>query len=264
MAQGFIGFRVSSLALAFGALAIGCGAKSDDGSAGDEQAPSLPISAPPPGGYFPMGQEPQPSADPNTPLVDPSTASALCGDSFQACGGLLAGRWAVEGVCAGEPLDRAAKQRLARSLMGLDAEACADAVQAVDSRWGGELRFDQGMAIDLRRRSDTAQVSLTRSCLSKTFDFSIPANRLDVVCSSLTSDSVSCATGEDACQCTVQRERLAPAPGVYGVLEQGGVSIGTPTGGHDVFDYCVTGDVMQWQEPETGQLLMLRLQSPPF
>ncbi|MEO8179423.1 MAG: hypothetical protein ABI895_11385 [Deltaproteobacteria bacterium] len=40
------------------------------------------------------------------------------------------------------------------------------------------------------------------------------------------------------------------------------VSIAAADGGQDVFDYRVEADLLQWREPETGQLLVLRRQSP--
>jgi hypothetical protein len=239
------------VAFAFGLLAVGCGGSAN---AGDDRAPFL---------FYTQEQgdsSPPPSLDPNTPLLDPGAASALCGGGFQACGGVLAGVWSVEGVCASAPPDPAALQRWGQSVLGLNAAACADAVQAIDSRWGGQLRFEEGIAIDLRRRSDTAEMSLTRECLSKTFDIRIRADQLGAVCSSITSDSISCSPADDACQCTVQHERVVAPAGVYGVADTI-VSIAAADGGHDIFDYCVEANLLQWREPETGQLLLLRRQS---
>jgi hypothetical protein len=47
---------------------------------------------------------------------------------------------------------------------------------------------------------------------------------------------------------------------VYGVLGTS-VSIGTPTG-HDVFDYCVQGDMLLWREPGAMRHVVLERRGP--
>jgi len=190
-----------------------------------------------------------------------SDPSPLCKEEFVACGGLLAGTWEVMDTCNQETRNRKALQIWGQTVMDLDIGACGDAVQSVKSSWAGDLVFDQGVAIDRRLRSDLVEMMLTRDCLNATFDVTIKAEKIASVCSTLTTSMRNCSPVGSACRCSSRRESESDTAGVYGVLGKS-VSIGTPTRGHDVFEYCVQGDMLFWHEPGALRHVVLQRRGP--
>jgi hypothetical protein len=195
-----------------------------------------------------------------TTFVQPDP-SPLCQDEFVACGGLLAGTWEVMDTCNKETSNRKALQIWGQTVMNLDIGACGDAVRSVQSSWAGDLVFDQGMAVDNRMRSDLVEMTLTRDCLNATFDWTIKAEKMASVCSNLTTTMRHCTSVDGTCMCSSRREHESDTAGVYGVLGTS-VSIGTPAGGHDVFDYCVQGDMLLWREPGAMRHVVLVRRGP--
>lgn len=188
-------------------------------------------------------------------------APPLCQDQFVACGGLLAGTWEVMETCNKETRNRKALQLWGQAVMNLDMGACGGAVERVQSSWAGDLVFDQGVAMDRRLRSDLVEMTLTRECLNATFNITIKAERIASVCSNLTTEMRNCSSVGSACKCSSRRENESDTAGVYGVLGKS-VSIATASGGHDVFDYCVDGDLLLWREPGAARHVVLRLRGP--
>jgi len=196
--------------------------------------------------------------DPNAfePSLVDGAVSAACSSGFQACGGVLAGRWIVEDTCNSETRNPKALQIWGQTFRNLDTTACFDAVQSVTTRWMGMLMFEQGLAIDQRMRSDTIEMNLTRSCLNATFDSNIREERMSAICTALTNDMTNCSSVGGVCQCSNRRERELDTSGTYGVLGKS-VAIGTENGGLDFYDYCVQGDRLYWREPAYARHVVL-------
>jgi hypothetical protein len=198
--------------------------------------------------------------DPNAfePVLD-GAVSAACSTGFQACGGVLAGRWIVEDTCNSETRNAKALQIWGQTFRNLDTTACFDAVQSVTTRWMGMLTFEQGLAIDQRMRSDTIEMNLTRTCLNATFDSNIREERMSAICAALTNDMTNCSSVGGVCQCSNRRERELDTQGTYGVLGKS-VAIGTENGGLDFYDYCVKGDgdTLLWREPSYARHVVLK------
>ena len=195
------------------------------------------------------------------PLIDPA-ASAACSTGFEACGGLLAGRWVVEDTCNSETRNAKALQIWGSTFRNLDSMACFDAVQSVTTRWTGMLVFEQGLAIDHRMRSDTIEMNLTRTCLNATFDSNIREERMSAICTALTNDMTNCSSVGGVCSCSNRRERALDTSGTYGVLGKS-VAIGTDGGGLDFYDYCVEDDRLLWREPSYARHVVLRREGSP-
>ena len=199
--------------------------------------------------------------DPNAfePSLVDTAVSAACSTGFQACGGVLAGRWIVEDTCNSETRNPKALQIWGQTFRNLDTTACFDAVQSVTTRWMGMLMFEQGLAIDQRMRSDTIEMNLTRSCLNATFDSNIREERMSAICTALTNDMTNCSSVGGVCQCSNRRERELDTQGTYGVLGKS-VAIGTENGGLDFYDYCVKGDgdTLLWREPSYARHVVLK------
>jgi hypothetical protein len=193
-------------------------------------------------------------------LIQGGVASESCETAFQPCGGLLAGSWQVLDTCDSETTSRKALQIWGQTLMGLDSTACWDAVQAVTSKWTGQLQFDQGVATDNRQRSDTVEMDLSASCLSATFGVTVKDSQMPAVCDSLTTATRSCTLTSGVCRCTSQHVSVQDASGTYGVLGES-VAIGEPA---SFYDYCITtgvsgsGDTLLWRDPSSTRHLVLQ------
>ena len=245
----------SILALLVGPVAMGCGSAApiDVGTDLSQEVSAVldPEAVP--------GEE---ENEPNLlePLIDPA-ASAACSTGFEACGGLLAGRWIVEDTCNSETRNPKALQIWGQTFRNLDTMACFDAVQSVTTRWSGMLMFDQGLAIDRRMRSDTIEMNLTRTCLNATFHSNIREDRMSAICAGLTNDMTNCSSVGGVCVCSNRRERDIDTSGTYGVLGKS-VAIGAEDDTVDFYDYCVQkdgqGDRLLWREPSYARHVVLR------
>jgi hypothetical protein len=189
--------------------------------------------------------------------------TSACTDSFQACGGLLAGEWDVEGTCELAALDRADAERWARGVLALDEAACAGTPQDFTALWSGKLTFRGGLAIDERLRSEAVHLSLTRECLGATLGEAVGDDaELGAACSALSGESTQCSVASGACLCSVRRGVQLDRSGPYGVLEDIRVAYSLSNEPLSRADYCVQADVLHWQEPDTGQHLVLRRRPP--
>lgn len=203
------------------------------------------------------------SYDPS--LVESNGGSAICGDTFAACGGSLSGTWVVEDTCGAETRNRKALQMWGQNLMRLDASACGDAARRLISRWSGRLAFEEGIAVDQRMRMRTLDVDLKQTCLSASVGVLDP-DKLNsaVACEALQDDSTSCALIGGLCRCSSRLIDAGKVSGVYGVLA-GQVAIAAGTGS-EIYDYCVqrsssqstTEDRLIWHERGTATPVVLR------
>jgi len=196
-----------------------------------------------------------PDEDPGALEFVQTGTSPYCQEAFVPCGGLIAGRWEMLDTCNKETRNPKALQIWGQTVMKLDTTACWDAVESVKSDWKGNLVFEGGGADDQRMRTDTVEMTLTRSCLNATFNVTIKAEKMGSVCSTLTNSTRSCISVGGACSCSSHRESEAHTSGTYGVLDKS-VVIGT-TPNQQFFAYCVHGDQMMWQEETTGRLLAM-------
>jgi hypothetical protein len=190
---------------------------------------------------------------------------ATCASDFEACGGLLAGTWTVDGNCNPEPLRRSALQTQSwgPEFTKLDDSACSEALGRLTSRWTGTLSFEDGALIDERRRSDTLEIDLSRECLASALGADVSDDNIEALCSGFGLESASCLAAEGGvCHCTGERQEAVVGSGPYGVLGDARVAFST-VGSTRVADYCVEGDVLRWQEPESGQVLVLRREPTP-
>jgi hypothetical protein len=234
-----------------GAVLLNCG-----GSAGSEDEESLDRSS---------EENPGDGASGDEALVGAGAVEGIgsepaeCASTFEACGGLLAGTWTVDGTCDPEPRRRSALQTQSwgPEFTKLDGSACSEALGRLTSRWAGTLSFQDGALIDDRRRSDTMEIDLTRECLGSALDADVSDSNIEALCSGFGLESASCRSVEGVCHCTGERLEAVDGSGPYGVLGDMRVAIATP-GTTSVVDYCVQEDVLRWQDPETRQVLVLR------
>jgi hypothetical protein len=187
----------------------------------------------------------------------------VCGTGFEACGGLLAGLWRVQGSCNDESRERGELQRWGLEVLGLDPEGCPDAVQSVTTRWSGELLFNGADAIDQRVRIEDIELELSRSCLNATYQVSIRPEKLAAVCATLSSSRLRCSATPDACLCSARREEQLDTAAVYGVF---GVQVAMgPNRPPSFHAYCVKDDLLLWEEtPSRQHVLLRRLGLPPY
>jgi hypothetical protein len=162
----------------------------------------------------------------------------------------------VEGTCNDAELDPLPLQRWAADLMNLDPVACPDAVQSVTSRWSGQLLFQDGLATDERTRASTFEMDLTLDCLNASFGVNLREDRLATLCPALSSTTRECSPVPGGCRCSGSRESTPRTSGSYGV--SGSTVVIGSASGLESFDYCVEGDLLHWQEPDTLQHLILR------
>jgi hypothetical protein len=188
----------------------------------------------------------------------------FCRSSFQACGGLLAGTWQVEDNCNPVIRTRDVLLQWGKARMDLDETACWDAVQRLRWNWTGQLRFEQGLAIDEREREQVVDMQLTARCLSATLG-TPPADSVSPeTCDGLQNESTTCALSAGVCLCSNRSVSSGTASGVYGVL---GLSVaiqlekGSPT---NRYEYCVNGDSLLWKEKDGDlrQVVMKRIVDP--
>jgi hypothetical protein len=244
----------------FAALLLGCGGDATDGAhvPGPSSAWELPSSEEPANEMAAAAGAAAGEGTTGSPIAtQQAEGTPLCGSSFRACGGLLAGSWMVEDTCQEAALSPRAMQLWGETVLNLDARACQGAVQSVTSRWSGRVSFQAGVATDERQRSETVRMNLTRDCLNATFNVEISETKLASVCESLGNAQRSCSSAAGACQCSASSERSSDASGTYGVLDNSFV-IGSGSGDNQFFDYCVDGDLLYWREQGSPQRLVLR------
>jgi hypothetical protein len=188
--------------------------------------------------------------------------SPYCRSSFQACGGLLAGRWVVDDNCNPEITSRDVLASWGQASLNLDETACWDAVQRLRWKWSGELRFEKGEAIDRRTRAQRVEMELDSACVSATFGFPDTNDVSPEVCGALGEEAMTCALAGGVCNCTNRTVSNGGASGVYGVL---GTSVVIGANPNAEYEYCVDGEYLLWREKEGAQrqVVMRRTESPP-
>ncbi|HTV18015.1 MAG TPA: hypothetical protein VMG12_05075 [Polyangiaceae bacterium] len=194
--------------------------------------------------------------------VERGEVSPYCHSSFQECGGLLAGTWVVEDNCNPKITAHDVLQRWGKARMDLDETACWDAVQQMRWNWSGELRFEDGVAIDNRQRKQQVDMQLTARCLSATYGGDTEESVSPRICEGLQDDFTTCGVANGVCLCSNRTVSTGTASGVYGVLGSV-VAIGTnPTAR---YAYCVDGDTLLWREQEGSQrhVVLRRTEAPP-
>lgn len=194
--------------------------------------------------------------------VERGDVSPFCRSSFQACGGLLAGTWVVEDNCNPQILAHDVLQSWGKARMDLDETACWDAVQRMRWNWSGELKFEDGFAIDNRERKQQVDMQLTSRCLTATFGGPQTDSVSPQVCDALQDDWTTCGVANGVCLCSTRTVSSGTASGVYGVLGPV-VAIGEdPTAR---YEYCVDGDTLLWREREGAQrhVVLRRTAAPP-
>ncbi|HWO09464.1 MAG TPA: hypothetical protein VNN80_08290 [Polyangiaceae bacterium] len=102
-----------------------------------------------------------------------------------------------------------------------------------------------------------AAISRCRGRFTVTPGEPLASAELGGACTGLSSESALCALAGGACRCSLRREEQRDDSGVYGVLLPATVAINGSEGQSRV-DYCVEGDVLHWQQPESEQHLVLR------
>jgi hypothetical protein len=142
-------------------------------------------------------------------------------------------------------------------LVDLDTATCPDAVERLTSRWSGSLSFEGGEIVDERRRLDSLELELTPDCLSSALGVNVSGDNLASVCAELGQESARCNSADDVCHCSGEREEAPGASGPYGVLGTR-VVIASINGAPGDVAYCVEGDVLHWQEPDSLELLVFR------
>jgi hypothetical protein len=247
--------EVHALAVAWGALLLGCAGQAADPERDVSPAPSseTEMDLEGEGGGEGEGEGEEVSADPVGHRVD---ASPLCESPFQACGGTLAGSWIVEGACSEESTAGAPGLQWDRGYPNVDFTVCTDAMMTLTSRWSGNLVFENGEAIDERLRSDTLALDLTGNCLGKALSVDVHEQNLAAVCSSVGTESMACAALNGVCHCSGQRSSRPAASGGYGV--NGTRVVVGSIRGQAFFDYCVEGDLLRIQDPDSGHEVLLR------
>jgi hypothetical protein len=241
----------------FGAGLLGCGSaasSANDSAAAEEEALA------PQGTFTAVVAQPAAGGVP----ADPAELAAQCAPSFAACGGLLAGEWTVQGSCEGETRDSNLLQAWMSRNLELQQEACVEAPQRLISHWSGRLRFDAGVLNDELQRADQVQMSLGLDCIRATFGVDVRPAQLERVCEQLTDESMSCTAAGGACSCTLEQRAPIGSASIYGVLGTSVALSGRNAGEAATFiDYCVQGDVLHWNDPESGQHLVLQRQLGP-
>ncbi len=184
-------------------------------------------------------------------------ASPLCEPTFQACGGLLAGAWVVEAACTQAAPDTVSAVSWDHPLdLNLSARACPDVVPRLTLRWSGSLLFQNGEVFDERLRSDTLEMSFSSACLGNAFGVAVGDQNLAEVCSWVQTDTTGCSARDGGCSCSAHGEKQPNASGSYGVI---GDRVAVASGREPMFfDYCVEGDLLRFQDPDSGQYLVLR------
>jgi hypothetical protein len=246
-----------------GVVACGSAAPVDVGT--DIVAPPVPTEAPPDEDL--TGQV---SLDPEFDSIldsnwERGVPSSYCSSSFKACGGLLAGTWEVEDNCNPVIRTRDVLLQWGTARMDLDETACWNAIQRLRWNWKGQLRFEQGLAIDEREREQHVDMQLTSNCLSASFG-TPPADSVSPeTCDGLQNESTTCALSAGVCLCSNRSVASGTASGVYGVLGLS-VAIQEKTGSPTLrYEYCVDGDHLLWREKEGDlrQVVMRRIVDAP-
>jgi hypothetical protein len=188
--------------------------------------------------------------------------SPYCHSSFEACGGLLAGTWLVEDNCNPEIRELDVLQSWGKARMDLDETACWDAVQRLRWNWSGELRFENGVAIDNRERKQQVDMQLTSRCLNATFGVPEADSVSPQVCEALQDPATTCGLANGVCLCTNRTVSMGTASGTYGVL---GVSVAIGESPSTRYEYCVEGDMLLWREKDGAQrqVVLRRTVDPP-
>ena len=175
--------------------------------------------------------------------------STYCQRSFQACGGLLAGTWEVEDNCNPKISERDALLEWGEAKMDLDPTACWNGVQSLTWNWSGELRFENGDAIDKRQRRQRVDMALSASCLSASFGFERMDSVSTEMCDAMQGPTTTCALAGGVCRCSDRTVSNGTASGVYGVLGLS-VAIGKSPAPTSRYEYCVDGDRLLWLEKD--------------
>jgi hypothetical protein len=173
--------------------------------------------------------------------------STYCKRSFQACGGLLAGTWEVEDNCNPQNLERETLREWGEAKMDLDPTACWNGVQALTWNWSGELRFENGDAIDKRQRRQRVDMALSANCLSASFGFAPMESVSTELCDAMQGPTTTCALASGVCRCSDRTVSNGTASGVYGVL---GLSVAIGRNPTTRYEYCVDGDRLLWLEKD--------------
>jgi len=176
--------------------------------------------------------------------------SPYCRSSFEACGGLLAGTWVVEDNCNPKTNARDVLQTWGQTRMSLDENACWDAVQLMQWNWSGELKFENGFAIDSRERRQQVDMKLTSRCLTATFGGPEEESVSPRLCQAMEDERTTCGLANGVCLCSNRTISAGTASGVYGVL---GLSVAIASNPTTRYDYCVDGDVLLWREKDGAQ-----------
>jgi len=181
---------------------------------------------------------------------DRGDVSPYCHTAFEACGGLLAGRWVVEDNCNPVVEDREQLLTWGTNRMSLNENACFDAIQRLTWDWSGEMRFKDGIAMDDRERAQTVDMQLTSSCLSASFGTERADSVSPDVCDDMQDAFTTCALAGGVCMCTNRSTSNGLASGIYAVL---GVSVRISQVPAARYEYCVDGDHLLWREKDGAQ-----------
>ncbi len=234
-------------------------------TSGDED---VTTADPPPDGQLGNGTTTDPIGDlVNAEWERGGPPSEFCRSSFQACGGLLAGTWEVEDTCNPEVFTRQVLLDWGKARMDLDGPACFDAVKRLRWSWSGELKFENGAAIDNRKREQVVEMQLTARCLSDSFGLPRTDSVSPQVCDALQDTATTCALSAGVCICTNRTESSGTASGTYGVLGLS-VAIGETPAPTIRYEYCVDKDAdrLLWREKEGDQrhvVLRRTVSAPP-
>ena len=150
---------------------------------------------------------------------------------------------------------------MARNLP-LDQTACASAASRLTSLWSGSLRFFDGRLGDELQRTDRVQMTLDLDCLNASLGLTLDSEQLSSACSELSGGGMSCGVQPGGCDCTVESSERVATSGPYGVAAET-ADVRTRSGeGLTFVDYCVSENLLQWQDPDSGQRLLLRRSEP--
>lgn len=255
--------RVVAALLASAALACGSAAPIDIGTELTPEGPAGAEDDPPIDDGEPGLMAPLPVVD---GLVDSSwergEVSEYCRNSFQACGGLLAGTWEVEDNCNPEIRTRDVLTRWGLNTMSLNPTACYTAVQRLLWTWSGQFRFENSIAIDDRSREQRVDIELDSDCLNASFGMHEGESVSPEACDSMQNAFTTCAVANGICQCTNRTVSNGFASGLYYVL---GVSVSIAQTPVTRYEYCVNGDRLLWREKEGAQrqVVLRRIVDPP-
>jgi hypothetical protein len=191
-------------------------------------------------------------------LVGDLTAEATCeSQPFQACGGSLKGTWQVVDTCNGE--DRSASTLAQWSqVVGLPSTMCNQAARVVTSNFSGDVLFSDAVTLDRRDLTMRFDMRLSSECLTATLQGPGPLNATQGACSALQNDyGVTCRSGQDVCQCSVQATIESNVIGAYDV--RGSRLIATNTDQTvSEYDYCVRGDYLLYKQAGDSRYALLR------